>query len=347
MSQGGAERQLSYLAIGLKKDGHDVRLIKFYNGVNAYKPDLDKQGIYTEIYTNGKNAFKRPFVIANIIKKWQPQMVIAYKDGACMASCMARCLTTFNLIVSERNTTQHLSIRERLKFQLYRKANKVVPNSFSQDRFIKCNAPWLKDKLKVISNMIDLEKFYPSNKDLNLNYIPHIITVGRISRQKNVKTYLKAIHLIKKHNIKCHFSWWGHPESEEYYAEVQNLAAELNISDFITFHAGSQDIANIYREATHFCLPSTYEGFPNVLCEAMASGLVCTASNICDNPYILNNPKRLFNPEDPISIANCLIKSLSISKSEQHKEGYDNCLRIRNLCSPNIFIKEYENLLNF
>lgn len=347
MSQGGAERQLSYLAIGLKNLAHDVRLIKFYDGVNAFYSDLEDNGIKTEIYNNGKNIVKRPFVIANIIRNWKPDMVVAYKDGACMAACIARMMVPFNLVVSERNTTQKLTIKERVKFQLYRMANHVIPNSFSQKEFILKNISWLASKVTVITNMIDTKRFCMMEKKYNTaTEVPHIVTVGRITPQKNVLTYLEAIAKIKDQGISCHFDWWGRIGSTEYFEEVKKKLSRLKLEDTITFHGGTDEIDKVYGHTSYFCLPSIYEGFPNVLCEAMASGLVCIASNVCDNPYILTAKERLFDPYDAESIARSIKNVLSLSLNDCKKESAHNSSLIHELCAPNVFVKKYESLIN-
>lgn len=140
----------------------NFRLVVFYTKTNFYQNDLDKFGIKIEHVW---------------LLVWQ---------NVCL-----------NLVVSERNTTQRLTLKEHIKFQLYRLANNVVPNSFSQAKFICNHANWLKNKVTVITNMVDLEKFYPNNSSENETK-RHIVTTARITRQKNILKYLKAITHIKR-----------------------------------------------------------------------------------------------------------------------------------------------------
>lgn len=51
---------------------------------------------------------------------------------------------------------------------------------------------------------------------------------------------------------------------------------------------GPQDVTALYREADIFALPSYREGLPNVLLEAMASGLPCVATPVGAIPEVLN-----------------------------------------------------------
>lgn len=66
----------------------------------------------------------------------------------------------------------------------------------------------------------------------------------------------------------------------------------------------NQSIEVEYRKADVFCLPSLYEGYPNVVAEAMSCGLPILCSNVCENPYIVEEGAMAF----------CLIrKALKIS----------------------------------
>jgi glycosyltransferase involved in cell wall biosynthesis len=344
MWQGGAERQMSYLAVGLRRAGHDVRLISFYEG-NAYEKYLVENGVYAEIRTDGMPVNRRPFVIAKVVRQWKPDLVIAYKDGAAMGACLARLLTRFKLVVSERNTNQQITRMERFKFRLYRLADYVVPNSYSQAAFIKEHFPKLSDRIKVITNMVEIEHFVPSGVPTD-NEVPHVITTARVTEQKNVLTYLDAVNLLRQRGVKAHFDWYGHKSPDAAYADaVEYRLKALNLGDIFTFHEGTDNVVAAYHGSDVFCLPSLYEGFPNVLCEAMACGLPSVASNVCDNPSILTRTERLFDPRSAVSIADALQNVLSTSADELATEGHENSQRIVKLCSPQVFIANYLTLI--
>lgn len=345
LGSGGAERQMTYLAISLKKAGCEIRLIQFYDSVVFYEQELAQAGIKVEIRAEGLARWKRPWVIAKLVHSWQPDAVITYKDGCCLAACLAELLGKhFKLIVSERNTTQVLNRRERLKFLLYRLADYVVPNSYSQGEFIKQHFPRLLPRLRVITNTIDTDEFSPISQ--KTERIPVVITTARISCQKNVIGYLQALQLLRQRSVKARFVWYGggNSEDKEYVEEVKRLLHEWKLDDYVTFAGCCNEISQRYREATFFCLPSIYEGFANVLCEAMASGLICVASNVCDNPLILNRSNRLFDPNNYVDMADKIEAMLNISVEELRAESADNRKRILQLCSSEIFVNSYLSL---
>lgn len=347
LSSGGAERQMSYLAINLKKAGHEVRLMTFYDIDCFYESDLKKAGIAIECDQKCKSMLYRVRKIVNVVKEWNPRVVIAYKRGASMAACIAKMFAKFLLIVSERNTTQTLSLSERIKFSFYSMSDIVVPNSYSQARFIYSHFPRLKRKTYVVTNMVDTDKFQPIS--MRSNNMPVILTTARLMQQKNVLTYLDAISIVKQRGVKCHFDWYGSGNGTPDYVEViKNKVKELDIEDMIAFHEPERNVQQLYQNADIFCLPSLYEGFPNVICEAMSSGLPVVCSNVCDNQNIVepNVNGLLFSPSDPDEIADKLVAMLQMSNSEKEIMRNANRLKIVQMCSPDAFVKNMEQLFD-
>ena len=346
MGQGGAERQISYLAMGLKKAGHEVRLIKFYDGHNYYGKDLENAGVVTETFLDGQSGLKRVGVIRKLVRDWKPDLTKCYTEGTCTAACLARLsgLRNFRFVVSERNTTQRLTFKERLRFWLYRAATAIVPNSYSQEKFIRENFPGLSGKVKVITNMVDTVKFSPAEHKPQ-NDILQVITTARVAPQKNALTYVDGVAELKKRGVKVHLNWFGNPYPD-YFEKVKARIAELDIADMVTFNKGTDDVVTAYRNADIFLLPSLYEGFPNVLCEAMACGLPAIATAVCDSPVILTDERWHVDPHSPQSFADAIERMVSLSPEQRAEIGRSNRQRIVDLCSENKFIENNINLLN-
>ncbi len=346
LGSGGAERQLCCLAGCLHGAGYDVRLCRFYPGGVHYAADLEAAGVEPEVFESARRAWRRPFAIASLVRKWKPKAVIAFLDGTAMGACLARMLTPFNLLVSERNTTQNLSRRERAKFWLYRRADAVVCNSHSQLRFVNERFPELNSKAVAITNALDTERFSPAAHPPKLNR-PRVLTTARITPQKNVLTYLRALAILKAEGVDAHFEWFGTPSDENYLNQVLALKKELGLDSYITFHVGgTRDVISEYRKSSHFILPSLYEGFPNVLCEAMSCGLVCTASAVSDSPDILSDKRFLFDPTKPEAIASAIKTMLALSPKETAAAAAANRDAVKRMCSLESFTKAYINLID-
>ncbi len=345
LASGGAERQMSYLVSGLQKTGCNVTLVVFSDAMPFYKDRVVESGAKLIFDIKGFNKYRRILRIRHWVKTIRPDAVIAYKDGVTMAACLARILTPFRLIVSERNTTQILPRYERMKFALYRMADKIVPNSFAQARFIERNYPGLYTKTTVITNALDTDVF-KSPKERAQNKPLVCVTTARIMPQKNVLRYIEALALLKRYKGEIIFKWFGN-QSDAYFDEVQSKVTTLGLDDFIEFHPAVQEVDKEYAAADFFCLPSIYEGFPNVVCEAMSCGLPVICGNVCDNADIVTDGENgfLFDPYNTKDIANSIEKVMTMTEEERKRMGLANRAKIEHLCSQKAFISKYMALI--
>ncbi|MDE6019370.1 MAG: glycosyltransferase family 4 protein [Ruminococcus sp.] len=344
LGSGGAERQMAYLSSLFKEEGHDVKLVVFSHGNDFYYEFATKHGVNIFEASFGVNKFIRPLEIIWHVIKFKPNVVLAYKDGVTMAACLARILCKFKLIVSERNTTQSLSRYERAKFWLYRFADYIVPNSYSQGIFISNHFPKLKSKVRVITNTIDTEHFKPVQSK-NANDPPVVITTARVVEQKNTICYLDALSILKRRGVKAKFIWIG-DQNDGYFKNVIRKLKDLELENYIEFLPPDKDIVTVYQSADIFCLPSIYEGFPNVLCEAMACGLPVVCSNVCDNANIVSDGENgfLFNPNYADEIADKIELILNLRTEEKERMSKLNIMKIHEICSPSSFIGNYYSL---
>ena len=112
-------------------------------------------------------------------------------------------------------------------------------------------------------------------------------------------------------------------------------------------HDPNQKIEEEYRKADVFFLPSLYEGYPNVVAEAMSCGLPILCSNVYENPYIVEEGVNgfLFNPKNVEEIVNAIKRMAELSPEERHEMG----MRNRQLClmrnTEESFLKSYVELI--
>lgn len=346
LGSGGAERQITNLAVLLKGKGYDVDVF-CYHPIYFYENALIKYHIPLIKKKSKKNNYLNKIRnTIEVLKRGNYDVVIAYSDGpVIIASLLKLLFPKLRVIVSERNTTQTLTLKARLKFFLFNFADYIVANSYTQTNFIKTHYKSLRNKTYTITNYIDTEKFFPSALKKSHDRL-NIIVVARHSKQKNVPTFIKAVEIAKNLGIKFHIDWYGdngggNKEKDEL------LVKQYNVEEFLSFSPSKSDIEISYRAADAFCLPSLYEGFPNVVCEAMASGLPVICSNVCDNPYLIEDciGGFLFDPKDPYDIA-CKIKELSLlSTEERMKMGAVNRAKGEELFKASVFINKYTRLI--
>ena len=349
LGSGGAQRQIVSLAKQLKLKGYNVFLLDYWDNP-FYDKELSSLGIpYKHALTKGKLAIIKMF--RNFVKQYKPDVVISYMENPSVVACITKASINwkFKLIVSERNTTQDNNWRVWLRFQLFRLADYVVPNSISQHEFIAQYYSFLSSKTHTIQNFVDTNRFSPSSKrvDKQNNNVLRGLVVGRIVEQKNVLRFLEALALLRDRGLKVSFEWYGKPYPQSYYDECVDCVKKNNLEEYITFHSPSNDIVSKYQEADFFVLPSIYEGFPNVLCEAMSCGLPVIAGNVCDNARIMKDGVNgyLFDPYSISDMADKIGKLLMLEKKDLKDMGDRSREIAVNVFSKEKFTNEYVNLI--
>lgn len=347
LGEGGAQRQFVYLAQGLKARGYDVRCFYYWPNLDFYRPFLEQAGVPFIACREAGTYWKRFFHILRAIRDFHPDTVIAYLDTPSIMACLARCCCRFRLIVSERNTTQQLRWRDRIKYTLFHRADAIVPNSETQGDFLRRHYPGLTSRIHVITNTIDAGRFTPPACPPQ-NAVPRIISVGRMTSQKNYLGMVEAVHLLHERGLHAEFHWYlGKRQNAEYPRQVQERIEAYRLTDCIHMHPANPNIEEAYRCSDIFWLASFYEGFPNVLCEAMSCGLPVVCSKVCDNPYIVAEGVHGFlaDPDCPQEMADALERLLHLSPEQRRKMGRAGAEHIASLCAEEPFLTKYMQLL--
>jgi glycosyltransferase involved in cell wall biosynthesis len=354
LTAGGAQRQMTGLAKLLKSEGHQVTVVTYFN-MPFYRDFLKQNDIGYECIQNSEKKILRLFFVLRFFKKFRPGLVISYLDTPNILAIIARFFGChYKLIVSERNTTQKLAFREKIKFFLFRFADYIVPNSHSQARFIKTHYPHLTPKIETITNFVDTGFFKPAGINNNDGALK-ILMVGRIAPQKNVLKFIHAISDVVGSGVKVQVDWYGNgfmsdgmsTEYSPYYIECIELIKSKEIENQFAFHQPVEDVRSVYQNCDVFCLPSVYEGFPNVICEAMACGKPVIAGNICDNPNIVSDGFNgfLFDPESIEEMGNAILKYNKLTPETKSQMAENS----RNLALSNFsatgFVSKYLKLI--
>ena len=347
LGPGGAERQLTGLAVMLQQQGWQTEVC-YYVKNEFYLSYLLTNGVNGCFLSEASNSKKRFFALRKHIKAVKPDTVISFSASSSIIACLLKLSgAKFNLVVSERNTTQIIDKRVKLRFFVYRWADHIVPNSQSQALFISKYFSNLSNKVKVITNFVDTDQFSPINKSLPWHEETNIVCVGRLMRQKNIPLFVNAIKRIVDDGYNVHLNWFGQDLMDDYSEECHAAISDSHLENVFVFHTPSSKIQYEYCRADVFCLPSLYEGFPNVLCEAMSCGLPILCSRVCDNPSIVYEGKNgyMFNPnciDDMVATIECFI---NLSAEKKKDMGIKSREIAVDLFSKDRFIQNYISLL--
>ncbi len=346
LGAGGAQRQLCGLAVMLNKLNYDVSVLTYHSS-DFYKSYLDEHNVRNLIIGEGEGTIQRILSIRKFIKREKSDCVIAYQETPALISSFIRSTgVKFHLVVSERNTTQKISLRDKVRFSLYKYADAIVPNSYSQEKFLASRYKWMKKKLCTITNFVDLNNFSFNNHIRN--EIPLIVIAASIWPPKNTLGFIDALKILASKDVPFKVKWYGYSEAnEEYFKLAQAKIEQCKLSEYIELLPKTKDIQEVYRQSDYFCLPSFYEGVPNVIAEAMSTGRPILCSNVCDNPrYVIEEVNGyLFDPNNLENMAEQILKGLSVSDQVYDQMCQESRKRAEEMLSMDTFLKKYIEII--
>jgi len=185
------------------------------------------------------------------------------------------------------------------------------------------------DKITVLRNGVDLEKFKPSEsrdllrKELGITGRT-LLSVGHLVERKGHHLIIKAMASLPD------FSLLIAGDGEEMIA-LASLVKELKLGNRVTMlgSISHADLAKYYAAVDALVLASSREGWANVLLESMACGTPVAATNIWGTPEVVNTPEAgvLIRDREPNSIAASVLKLFENypdrEKTRQYAERFD------------------------
>jgi len=166
-----------------------------------------------------------------------------------------------------------------------------------------------------IYNSIDLDEVERlaaepvSHPWLKKKETPVILSVGRLVGAKDFPTLLKAFRRVRD-RLDCRLVILGEGRQR---AKLEHLVRRLDLQGQVDMPGFEQNPFATMRRADVFVLSSVFEGFGNVLTEALATGLPCVATDCRSGPReILGDGRygRLARVSDPSDLADAILETL-------------------------------------
>jgi GalNAc-alpha-(1->4)-GalNAc-alpha-(1->3)-diNAcBac-PP-undecaprenol alpha-1,4-N-acetyl-D-galactosaminyltransferase len=96
------------------------------------------------------------------------------------------------------------------------------------------------------------------------------VTISRLEVYKRIPLLIRAFAAIADRHPEWSLDIWGEGPRR---SKAQQTIDELGIGDRVRLRGHATDVYGVLAEADLFAMTSESEGFPNALCEAMASGV--------------------------------------------------------------------------
>lgn len=148
--------------------------------------------------------------------------------------------------------------------------------NFANGDALKIIREKLYPEAKEVNLGIDIEKFRPIVKEEK--QLLEFLFVGRIVPIKNIPFLIKGFIEAYKENNNIILNIVGEGDKEEVEL-VKSLAKECQSIKFLGKKSGSE-LVEQYQNSDVFILTSNYDNYPNVVFEAMASGLPVIGTNV-------------------------------------------------------------------
>ena len=291
---GGAEKVMMNLANGFVEQGLSVELILVYKE-GPYLKQLRPEIKVRELPAS--KLITSVFALADYLKQNQPEVLLtALEDTNIVAICASLLakVKTRVFVTVHNNLTQESLNAENLKRKyvpyiirwFYPKCDRTIAVSEGVgEDLVKFGIN--SQKIEVIYNPIfepellnkaEAEPDFPWFQDKD---IPVIIGVGRLEAQKDFVTLVKAFAKVKQ-QIPSRLIILGEGSQRK---QLEDLAKDLHLSEEdIAFPGFVSNPFAYMKRASVLAMSSTWEGFGNVIVEAMALGTPVVATDCPSGP---------------------------------------------------------------
>jgi glycosyltransferase involved in cell wall biosynthesis len=330
LDKGGTERILTNLLKDSPKHFNHHIVCLSGNGILAKEiTDLGYEVTFLNL-ENKKRVFYSISKLIILCYKIKPKVINAWMYHSCLLSILLSFIYTFRATVvwNIRNANLNASLNPKTTifiaklnsfFSIFIKT--IIYNS-SFSKKLHSEIGYSNNKAKVLPNGFDCELFSPKNKKgLWKNKSENDICIGYISRynaQKDPITFLEAAKIVVSKNANIHFLCFG-IGLDDSNPDWKQKINELNLQNNIHSFGINKNTSQWYREFDFFTLSSVGESFPNVIGEALASGIPIIATDAGDIKDIIENCGYCIKPKNPKLLAETWLKAINLDSKSKKK----------------------------
>jgi glycosyltransferase involved in cell wall biosynthesis len=328
LGMGGADRQILYLAHALKAKGCEVRLVCMTPPEEmGRQAQADGLSITSLDMQRGKADWRSFQRMVSLLKTWQPHVLTSFMYHANLLGRVAGKWAGVPLVVSSIRSERNGSA---LRDKLMQLTNWMDHSSTTNSRQVADSLQNRKllsgHKVRVIPNGVDIAALSASGEERRrirdeLGLAPGEflwLAIGRLWPQKDYPLMVQAFHPLANAPARVAIAGRG-----PLLDELKQQAHQLGIASRVMFLGVRQDVAALLSAADGFVLSSAWEGMPNVIMEALASGVPVVATRVGGVPELVENDKSgfLVPAGDSGALTQAMRRLMSLSADQRRQMG--------------------------
>lgn len=293
LEAGGAQRVLAELANDLCGRGLSISLVTtgFYAGEDWYPVDarIERVRLNKLVPARRKGVFtqvRRLLALRSAIKALGPTRIVSFMAEMNVVVLLATWGLGIPALVSERADPRHHRIGpvwNLLRKVIYPWAARVVVQTESVARWMREHIP--RARVAVLPNPIPRQLLEHPVPPLPAGPERRLVAMGRLSEEKQFGLLIDIFAKLAIDFPNWTLWIWGEGRLRR---ALEDQVRTLGLQSRVLLPGGTREPWSEVAKADVFVLPSRYEGFPNVMLEAMALGRPCVAFDCQSGPRELS-----------------------------------------------------------
>ena len=331
LGRGGAELQLMRLATAMSGRRHHVELLT-YDGPSEFDESLRMEGVHV-LSHECRGRFEKARRVRGWMRSRNLDVVHAVMKRASTLAVIARGLRRRpRVIATDMSAASYKgnTFVVRASLLAFAAADLVVTQTETNRQSIARLAPWLRGKVEIVRNGLDVDRFSPSEVAQGPGSgVFRFCAVGTVYRVKNPVRVVEACAELRRRGVgPFRFDWYGRiwenavgPGAGS--TGVRELVGRMGLEGIVNFHGETAEVENAYRNADALVHVSIQEGFPNAVAEGMSCGLPVIVSRVSDLPLVVQAARNGFvcDESSVAAIADAMERMMRLSREERASMG--------------------------